>query len=190
MLVETQGLKLTDLNIINVFLEADRAAIRDKVNEIIEYLEKINADMEIDLVVVDSLDLLSPETRRSTNREELNDILASAKHMAVSFNSGKGLRLISPWQTSREAYKRAQETGSYDKTSLAETSEAERKADLILGLIEKDGHSRLKAQVLKFRDGAGKEFEININYDKCFTGTEEGYNLTLENTIEGITVYE
>lgn len=47
MLVATQGLKLTDLNIINVFVEADRAAIRDKVNEIIEYLEKINADVKL-----------------------------------------------------------------------------------------------------------------------------------------------
>ena len=46
-LVETRGLKLTDLNIINVFVETHSAEVSDKVNEIIEYLEKINADIKL-----------------------------------------------------------------------------------------------------------------------------------------------
>lgn len=152
-----------------------------KISTIHAKLNKLNSAFPIDVVIVDSLDLLSPETKRSSNREELNDILASAKLLATSFDNGRGLRLISPWQTSRDAWKEAKSNGRYFKSSMAETSEAERKADLILALLEDDNHDfKLKAQTLKFRDATPIDFELDIDYDRGYVGSSDRIGSSFE----------
>jgi replicative DNA helicase len=158
-----------------------------KLSYIHSKLDKINSENQVDLVIVDSLDLLSAETRRPTNRDELNDILATAKKLAVAFDNGRGLRLITPWQTSRSAYTDSLDSGGYDKTAMAETSEAERKADLILGLTEKKNTNRIRAQLVKFRAGRQSEFTLIANYDKCYVASESGPDLSLETqlTLDG-----
>jgi len=146
-----------------------------KISTIHAKLNKLNNVAPVDIVIIDSLDLLSPETKRSSTREELNDILASAKLLATSFDNGRGTRIISPWQTSRDAWNKAKVEGRYTKSSMAETAEAERKADLILALLE-DANSefKLKAQTLKFRDATPRDFEVNIDYDRCYMGSNDG----------------
>jgi replicative DNA helicase len=155
-----------------------------KISTIQAKLNKLNNTFPIDVVVVDSLDLLSPEVRRQSSREELNDILASAKLLATSFDNGRGVRLISPWQTSRQAWKDAHEQGRYTKASMAETSEAERKADLILALLEdRSNPFKLKGQTLKFRDSEGKDFELSIDYDRCYVGSNERVDTSFESAL-------
>lgn len=145
-----------------------------KISTIHAKLNKINNAFPIDIAIIDSLDLLSPEVKRAARREELNDILTSAKHLGTAFDNGRGLRVISPWQTSREAWKKARETGRYDKSSMAETAEAERKADLILGLLEDPQNEyKLKGQTLKFRDSTPKDFEVSIDYDRGWVGSND-----------------
>lgn len=167
-------------------LHVAQIAMGSKISTIHAKLNKLNNAFPVDVVVVDSLDLLSPEVRRSTNREELNDILASAKLLATSFDNGRGIRLISPWQTSRSSWQEARETGRYTKAAMAETSEAERKADLILALLEdKNNMFKLKAQPLKFRDSEARDFELNIDYDRCFVGSSDRIDSALEATLGG-----
>lgn len=150
-----------------------------KVSTVHAKLNKINNICPVDVVIVDSLDLLAPEVRRGNIREELNDILAQAKHLATSFDNGRGTRIISPWQTSRDSWKEAKQNGRYTKSCLAETAEAERKADLILALLEDPSSEfKLKGQTLKFRDATPRDFEVNIDYDRCFVGSSEGIGFT------------
>ena len=152
-----------------------------KISTIQAKLNKLNNSFPVDVVIVDSLDLLSPEVRRQSNREELNDILASAKHMATSFDNGRGIRLVSPWQTSRQAWREATENGHYDSSAMAETSEAERKADLILALLaDRNNAFKLKAQTLKFRDSSKKDFELNVDYDRCYVGSNDRVDSSFE----------
>lgn len=162
-------------------LHVSQIAMGSKISTIHAKLNKLNNAFPVDVVIIDSLDLLSPEVRRNSNREELNDILASAKLLATSFDNGRGIRLVSPWQTSREAWKKAMDEGRYDKSSMAETSEAERKADLILALLEDRNNAfKLKAQTLKFRDSGVKDFELNIDYDRCYVGSNERVDSAFE----------
>ena len=155
-----------------------------KVSSLHAKLNKMFVRIQYDLVIIDSLDLLTPEVRRNTDREELNGILAAAKHLATSFDNGNGLRILSPWQTSRDAWRKAKETGGYDKSSMAETAEAERKADVIFSLLDKgDSEYRLKAQVLKNRDGKEGEFDLAFDADKCFMGSDEDYEKSWENSL-------
>lgn len=157
-----------------------------KLSTISAKLNKLLSSFEVDVLIIDSLDLLSPEVRRGTTREELNDILADAKHFATTFNNGRGIRLISPWQTSREAWKKAKEEGRYDKSAMAETAEAERKADLILALLEHPTDNfKLRAQTLKFRDSTPKDFELTIDYDKCYVGADKSVDHDFNNMLLG-----
>lgn len=171
---------MTDLDDKGIFHLA-QIPMGAKISTIHAKLNKLNSVFPIDVVVIDSLDLLSPEAKRSSNREELNDILADAKLLATSFDNGRGIRLISPWQTSRDAWKEAKANGRYYKSSMAETSEAERKADLILALLEDDNHEfKLKAQTLKFRDSTPIDFELDIDYDRGYVGSSDRIGSSFE----------
>lgn len=131
--------------------------------------------MNIDAVIIDSLDLVSADTKRSSRRDELNEVILSGKHLAMSFNDG--IPVITPWQTSRDALRNANSDysdGSYNITAMAETSEAERRADLILALLQRvDTPTRLKVQTLKWRDGEPKDFDLKVDYDKCYIGSDK-----------------
>lgn len=138
-------------------------------------INRWNDRFPIDVVIIDSLDLVGAETKRASRRDELNEVILAGKHLAMSFGDG-GIPVITPWQTSRAAFNNAASEfseGDYTITALAETSEAERRADLIITMLQKpDTPSRLKIQTLKWRDGQPKDFELKIDYDRCFVGAE------------------
>lgn len=120
-------------------------------------LYRIQRDFHIDLVVFDYLALLRSERKRGTEREELAAIIKEAKQLSTTFDSGRGIPFVSPWQVSRNARDLAERTGYYTMASLAETSEATNSADVIISILAPtDNTERLaevKGQVLKNRDG-------------------------------------
>lgn len=118
---------------------------------------RLQRQFPIDIVIVDYLAQFRSVERIDGYRERLTDILKEAKRMAVTFNGGEGVPLVSPWQINRQWYDLAQTSGLYSKQALAETSEAERSPDLIVSMLgPRDNTDRvreLKGQVLKNRDG-------------------------------------
>lgn len=109
---------------------------------------------DIGLGIIDYLALLRSDRVRGNEREEFNDILRNAKTFAVSFNEGRGVPLLSPWQIRRESYKEALGTGAYSMSALSDTSEAEKSSDQILSFLtmpEKPNETTF--QILKLRDG-------------------------------------
>ncbi len=120
-------------------------------------LARISHQFPVSLVIIDYLALLRVDRRRQSSREELADIIKSAKLLATGFNDGTGVPVLSPWQIKREALEEAKASQTYTLTSLSETAEASNNADVILTLYEteerKSRQVKLKAQVLKNRDG-------------------------------------
>jgi replicative DNA helicase len=115
---------------------------------------KASGQEGIGLSVVDYLGLLKPDRRRTSEREEMNEILKDAKTFAVGFDNGNGVPLLSPWQMSREAHNNAQTTGHYTLGSLSDTSESEKSPDTIVSLFREPGSvDSLTWQFLKMRDG-------------------------------------
>lgn len=109
---------------------------------------------DIDLGVVDYLALLKPDRVRGNEREEFNDILRGTKVFATSFQEGRGVPIISPWQIRRESYQEALRTDAYGLASLSDTSEAEKSSDQILSLLAMpETKGDLTLQFLKLRDG-------------------------------------
>lgn len=137
-------------------------------------LQRLQTQTPIDLVIVDSLYILRPDERRSTEREELNDAIKKAKHLATTFNNGNGVPFVTPWQTSREHKERADRDKRYAMSAMAETAYAERYADVVISLLEPPESKRfttLTAAIIKNRDGEqSPNLDVKVDYaTSCFT---------------------
>lgn len=124
----------------------------------------------IDMLTIDSLNLLRPEVKRTSQREELVNILTSAQSLSSSYN-GKGVVLLSPWQINRDGYEKAKTSRTYELTGLAESSEAEKSADIIFSLFYDAEESTREAtlQTLKTRGTATpKPITLEVDYRNSF----------------------
>lgn len=108
-----------------------------------------------DLLLIDSVYLLSAPRKRGSEREEFNDLLRDSKRRATSL----GIPIVTPWQIRREAWEKAVEgSGSagfgYGLSAMSDTSEAEKSASVLIPLLKDPGEDNVVyAQVLKNRDG-------------------------------------
>jgi replicative DNA helicase len=167
-------------------LHISQIALGTKVSNLQAKLNKLNSISPIDMVIIDSLDLLAPEVPRSTDREKYNSIFTAAKLLATSFDNGRGLRIVSPWQVSRTGLTGTETTGRLQLKDLADTADAERKADGVLGLLADPNNAfKLKAQPIKFRDGGCSDFELEADYDRCYVGSNDRAGSSLEAALTG-----
>lgn len=129
-------------------------------------LKRQQALWNIDLIVIDYLALLKPDRNRQSQREELNDILKDTKVLATSFDSGRGVPVISPWAMGQDKYREALIKGEYTLANLADTSEAEKSADVIVSMLrQKERPSEVTTQFLKNRDGElGEKFALHTDF--------------------------
>jgi replicative DNA helicase len=145
-------------------------------------LQAIQREFPIDLLIVDALYILKPETRRASDREQLNERIEQAMILAKTFDNGNGLAVVSPWQASRKAKEDADREGYYGMSALAETSYAERYADGVIGILESQQRNKLSMSVVKWRDGEqAPPFDIDVDYATCFY-TDSGRTQHAANT--------
>jgi replicative DNA helicase len=130
---------------------------------------RVSRLMQIDLVIMDYLALLRPDRKRTTMREELSATLIAAKQLSTTANDGLGVPFVSPWQVSRAARVDAEQKGCYSLSALSETAETSNSADTVIGLLapfdNEDRRAKVKAQVLKHRDGEkANSIELRVDY--------------------------
>jgi KaiC/GvpD/RAD55 family RecA-like ATPase len=90
---------------------------------------------DLEFTVIDYISLLSmeKEMRSRDHNENLNMIVKALKRECLTFNNGKGMRILSPWQVNREGYKEARANdGIYFPTCLSNAHETERSADVVI----------------------------------------------------------
>ena len=143
-------------------------------------LTRYQAEFHIDLVIIDELRLLGSSRKRVQKWEEFDELLVGLKQMAVTHNNGSGVPIITPYQIRREDWKQAiGERKPYTKTCLANSSEAERSADLIWTLLRipesAGGNLReLRCSVLKYRDGEEiHEFFLDAELSTCYISSPQ-----------------
>lgn len=151
------------------------ATITSCENRVLRY----QREFDVDLVVIDSINLLRADRRFSSKREELASMLIEAKQFATTFADGRGVPVISPWQSNRESWKEAQEKGYYNSSALAETHEASTSADTIITILEPSGDVGrevvMKVQVPKHRDGEkASAMDINVDYATAYWYSADG----------------
>jgi len=150
-----------------------RATI-DHLNGIILQQTKV---APIDLIIIDYAGLMTSSSKRASRREELDDLVVALKRLATDYNGGKGVPVITPWQLTREAWKEAVKNGGeYDKASFSETSQVEKSADLLLTLMAQvESPTRLKCQVVKYRDGESNfDFSLIKDFATSLVASDNG----------------
>ena len=118
----------------------------------------------LDFVVVDYVGLMvqDKKDRYGDFNVDLNNMIKWLKNQTLTFNNGRGLRIITPFQINREGWKEAvKNDGVYRLTALSNAHEAERSPDQIYALYSTDEMRKsgiIKISWLKNRK-TGKSFQ-------------------------------
>ncbi len=148
-------------------------------------LMRLQREFKLDLVVADYLGLWTPERKYNAKHEEAGSVVQAAKQLAVTFDNGRGIPLVSPWQVSREAKDKADKDGYYTLRSLSDTTNAERSSDIIISTLipqkaYDDRFGNMKAQLLKNRNGLTSAIiDLQVDYATAtFTAVEKQGSMT------------
>jgi len=113
---------------------------------------------QIDLLGIDYLALVNPTSGGQSMRESAiaNLTMREAKQMAMTFRGGRGVAVVSPFQSNRKGYQEAiKASGRYELPALAWAPEAEKSADLVYSVFLNEqlrANNQLQVGNLKARD--------------------------------------
>jgi replicative DNA helicase len=143
--------------------------IYDKKALLSELPEGCNTNL--DFCIVDYIGLMAQdrEERYGDFNVDLNNIIKKLKNLAITFDNGTGIRMITPFQVNREGWKEAvKNDGVYRLTALSNANESERSADGVITLFMNDEMKkagRMKVTCLKHRKGADfAPFEAHVDF--------------------------
>ena len=86
-----------------------------------------------DIVYLDYIELMKGDGKGNDYTIELNQRIKDLKQFCIRFNDGKGMRLVSAYQTNRKGKGEADKCdGEYRLDALSYANEAERSADVII----------------------------------------------------------
>lgn len=125
----------------------------------------------LDFIAVDYMGLMAsdPGERYSSKGDRINSIIQKFKRLALTFDDGRRIRIITPHQINREGFKEASKNdGLYRLSALSDANEAERTADFIISQFmspEMKKSGILKIGCLKHRKGPEFDpFEVKIDF--------------------------
>lgn len=131
-------------------------------------LNRYQDQYRVDGCIMDYLALLRAARKRNAVHEEMSDTMKEAKNIAATFDNGRGIPLISPWQVTRAQKELADKLGYYTTLALSDTKESTNSADVIVSFLESGQQTRftkLSGAVIKNRDGAQSGvLEIDVDY--------------------------
>lgn len=108
------------------------------VDEVVRRAEAMHYRKKIDVLVIDYSELLISQRQREQYRIELGDTIRRCKTAALQFAGGEGVGVLLLHQISRSGFEKALKRGYHIMPDLAETSLAERAADVILWVLRTD----------------------------------------------------
>jgi hypothetical protein len=148
-------------------------------NTIRAICKRHNQKRRVDIIIIDSIDLIGSDRKRREKRDELNEVIMASKGMAMGFDNGRGVPIITPWQIKMSAHMEVlnPESGKlgYDITDFGNSVEIQRKADLAMSILpKKDNTHRALCTLHKWRDGKSESsFDLETNLDRSYIGSTE-----------------
>jgi len=104
------------------------------VHEIARWAESKHKTTPLDMLVIDYFNMVDAARGKSSieSNANLNVVIRQGKSLAMTFGNGRGIPVVSPFQTNREGLKDAEKNGGrYKLTALANANEAERSTDKV-----------------------------------------------------------
>lgn len=138
-----------------VYYDPDRDL---NVGDVKRWAEQEHRKTPLDLLAVDYAGLINPTGGGVSMKESAfaNVAMREFKQLARTFALGRGIGVLSPFQSNREGFKEAQKNGGrYELRALAWAPEAERSADLVYYVYRDDtlrGANQLQIGNIKARD--------------------------------------
>lgn len=131
----------------------------------------LNTLFPVDALYLDYASLLRPDISKTTTTMEVTDVFKSLKDMALTFNDGTGLPIITAHQISRakrEAVEKS-EFKRYDIGFLSDAAEVERSSDFVAWILRTEELMRgreVKCGISQFRRGKlPLDFRLMEYYD-------------------------
>lgn len=128
-------------------------------------------DAQLDFLIPDYIGLMNSdkEDRYGDYNIDLNMIIKRLKQLALTFDSGRKLRIISPFQINRAGYTDAEKNdGRFKISALSNANEAERSSDVVITTYMPDEMKKagiIRIGCLLTRRGPGFEsFEAKIDF--------------------------
>jgi replicative DNA helicase len=125
----------------------------------------------LDFLIVDYVGLMYPDKSDHYGdfNVDLNGIIKKLKNLALNFDNGRKIRVISPFQINRTGHKEAEKNdGQYKLSALSNANEAERSSDLIISTYFSDEMKKaglMKICCMAHRKGAGFDpFEAHLDF--------------------------
>lgn len=139
-----------------LYKEPDKADVT--VGDIRRWAEQKNKQYPLDLLVIDYVGLVNPTSGGLSMRESAvaNLAVRECKQLAMSFDAGRGIVVLSPFISNRDGFKEAEKNGGrFSLRAMAWASEAEKSADLVFSVYRDEVLARgkqLQLGNLKARD--------------------------------------
>jgi replicative DNA helicase len=164
---------------IQVFNPLGRTTIED----IQQQAEVFNREFPLDIIFIDYINILSAPkgVRLASRNERIAENISRAKQLALEFDNGFGVTVVTPCQVNRAGEKKASDAnGIYDRDAIADTSELEKTADALFTIYQ-DKPLRQKREAiicnLKMRDsGLIDSFPIYLPAEHRFVGASASAN--------------
>ena len=125
----------------------------------------------LDFIIVDYVGLMVPDKndRYGDWNIDLNGIIKKLKNLALNFDSGRKIRVITPFQINRTGHKEAEKNdGQFKLSALSNANEAERSSDVIITTYMTEEMKKaglIKIGCLAHRKGAEFDpFEAKIDF--------------------------
>jgi replicative DNA helicase len=158
----------------HLFLEQPTGTITpsEVTNLCYHYNSQLNEQgTQLDFLVLDYFGLMKEDAGQSARdwNTDLNSIIKKSKSLALTFNEGQMLRVISPFQINRAGYDAAlKNDGVYPLSSLSNANEAERTSDIVISVFTTDEMKKAgiaKIACMKHRQGATfSPFEAHLDF--------------------------
>jgi replicative DNA helicase len=167
---------IPDLNNASGSIQVFNPLGRTSIDDIQQQAEVFNREHPLDMIVIDYINILSsPKGVRLSRNERIAENISRAKQMALEFDQGFGVTVVTPCQVNRAGEKKAADSqGIYDREAIADTSELEKTADALFTVYQ-DKPMRQKREAivcnLKMRDaGLIDSFSIYMPAEYRFVG--------------------
>lgn len=158
----------------NLYLYQPTEALTPSKLEMIAY--EYNSQLkevgkQLDFIVVDYVGLMAPDKndRYGDWNIDLNGIIKKLKNLALNFDTGRKIRMISPFQINRTGHKEAEKNdGQYKLSALSNANEAERSSDVVITTYMTEDMKKagiIKIGCLAHRKGSEfSTFEAHIDF--------------------------
>ena len=126
-------------------------------------VKKVNRNIfPVDVLVIDGVLLMYPNLKSRKSREEMNIFIADIRSFGLTFEQGRGLPIIAPFQVNRKGYDLmlSNKSNLYDLTAIGDYNEIERSSTHIFSTAQtKDMRDAGEIQIQHLASRESEQFE-------------------------------